>query len=205
MTKYQEFLSYFSQQDLVFSKKISNILHININHAKQIIFFYTKKKLLQKLYTGYYIFTKNKNPTTLLRYELACSLSWWYISWEHILSKNSIINADFSQTITCSSLQKDKIIKFAKYNTTIHIQHIKSKSFFSNPLWISFHKTYSIANPERALIDVRYSKGIYLNDNNEIIKIKILQNILNILPIKKRNELANHTQNTTFSLTQNNI
>jgi len=134
MTKYQEFLSYFSQQDLVFSKKISNILHININHAKQIIFFYTKKKLLQKLYTGYYIFTKNKNPTTLLRYELACSLSWWYISWEHILSKNSIINADFSQTITCSSLQKDKIIKFAKYNTTIHIQHIKSKSFISKDI-----------------------------------------------------------------------
>lgn len=138
--------------------------------------YYVKNGDLHHIRRGLYSKDTNYN-----RFELATKIfTPSYISFETVLSSAGIIFQYYSQIFVASYQSREVICD----ETVYAFRTIKSR-ILTNSKGIEILKTYSIASPERAFLDV-----IYLNKNYHFDNLEPLNwdKVFEILPIYENNK-----------------
>ncbi len=177
--KYQDFKKiinkpYFSTLDIVLK---------DINVYNYQLSLWQKKGYLGHLKRGLYFFTEQENlfsiqEISFLLYDPS------YISMESALSYYGIIpEMVYAQTAISTKTTRKFSNKFGHFI----YRHINPRLFFGyNPVELSFGK-YLMADPEKALLDYLYLNLGKINDENDIVELRIncleLKKIINIKKI----------------------
>lgn len=151
----------------------------NLNAARSKINYYVKKGELINLRRGLYAVDKNYNE-----FELAVKIyKPSYISFETVLFKEGIIFQYYESTFVASYLSKNIIID----NHSIIFRKIKYPVLINNP-GVEINDDYSIASPERALLDILYIDGTFHFDNLENLDKQKVFEYLKIYDNKRLNK-----------------
>ena len=150
---------------------------------------YVKSGKLFPLRRGIYARIKDYD-----KYELATKIyTPAYISYETVLAKAGVIFQFYSQVFVASYLTREIIVDKQTYS----FRKIKD-SILTNPAGIESKDGYSIATPERALLDIIYHNKDYHFDHLGNIE---WDSVLTILPIyggnKRMEQLVNKYQKAT--------
>lgn len=136
----------------------------NTNNLKAKISYYVKQKVLTRLSRG--IFVKDKNYNVK---ELAVAIyTPSYISFETVLREAGVIFQHYDSVFVVSKWPK--IVKIGKH--TFCFRKLKDIILY-NPKGVISQNNYSIATPERALLDMIYLFPNYYFDNLEIINWEV--------------------------------
>ncbi len=142
----------------------------NFDNLKAKANYYAKKKLLLNLRRGIYA-KENYDP-----YELAVKIyPPAYIGFETVLFNQGMV-FQYDRTITVASYMSREI-QVGGY--TLRFRKLK-KSILTSPEGLNFTPLYTIAQKERALLDLLYINPLYYVDNLRPVDKK---KIFKLLPI----------------------
>ena len=168
---------YQSERTVFTLKEISVLLEEgNFNNLKSVVNYYVKKNIIRNVRRG--IYTKEKYEP----YELAVKLyPPAYISFETVLFNAGLI-FQYDRTITAASYLSREVRVDDR-----HIRYRKLKdSILTSPEGLIFNALYSIAEKERAFLDMLYlNRDFYVDYLEKLDKKKIFK----LLSIYKNAEL----------------
>lgn len=153
----------------------------NFNNLKAAANYYVKNKILWNLRRGIYA-KENFNP-----YEMAVKIySPAYIGFETVLFNQGIV-FQYDRSITMASYLSREI-KVGGY--TLRFRKLKGP-LLSSPEGLDFFPFYTIAQKERALLDMLYINPLFHVDNlRQVDRKKIMQ----ILPVYESTTLEKRIQ-----------
>lgn len=148
---------YQSPKTVITNKDLALIWQeTNQNNLKSKIAYYVKRGVLLRLTRGIFAKDKNYNPK-----ELATSIyTPSYISFETVLREAGIIFQHYETIFVAGPWSKTIIMD----STIITFRKLKDTILF-NAQGVDNKKNYSIASPERAVLDMLYLFPAYSFDN----------------------------------------
>jgi len=171
-------------KNTVFTFKDISLLwrETDANLVKRRISHYVKTGKLYSIRRG--IYAKDKNYD---QFELATKIyTPSYISFETVLAKAGIIFQYYEQIFIASYLSREITIDDERYT----YKKIKD-SILTNSLGIEIKDNYSIANPERAFLDIIYLYKDYHFDNLSPLN---WEKVFDILPIYQNKKMEERVQ-----------
>lgn len=184
MKKGQYLNALLRAENTVFSVKDIALLWREVSSitVRSRLHYYLKTNQLIHLRRGLYAKDKNYD-----RFELATRiLKPSYISFETVLAKAGIIFQYYGNINLASYTSREVICD----NTTFSFRRIKAE-ILTNPLGIDQTNQYSIASPERAMLDMLYLTKEYYFDNLFNIDWDSANTILKIYNNNKMNNVLN--------------